>query len=302
MFNIRRLDLKALDMQTIRSFEAMTLPRYRCCLRSEQPDGIADTIIVAIAAESDGKPAGLLLATYFKHIHLAEIHSVFVEEKSRGTDIGSELLTLLEIELVLLKCYEVTIAYHESDACALFLESILKKRNWTKPVPFMIHCKFDVKAFRANWFIKDLKLSADFISFPWQELTTDDRKKLEFQIKQGSIPAHVSPFLNEAAIEPINSLGLRYKGDVVGWMITLRESIDTIRYFALYIQAQFQSQGEAIKLLCESIKLQQASNVPWGVLEVNIPQSSPRWLKFINRRLAPHALEVSYTLLSRKSL
>lgn len=288
---VKRLDLPILDIR----FEKLTESKFLCCLQGQQPDNISDTLIIAIGAFHEKEPVGLLLASFFPILRLAEIHSL----KATDSSSASQIMRTFEEELKVIQCSQMSFAYPAEDPQTPFLEVLLQSEHWSEPRIFQMHCRFDAKAFLPEWIQREQ--AQVFSVFNWSELTSAERHLLEVRLKQGVIPAHVSPFKNENTIESINSLGLRYKDEVVGWMITHREKTDTIRYSALYIFPEYPSR-EAIALLCESIWRQKRSRVPWAILDVNLRQSPKSWVKFVEKRLIPQAISITHTKSSWKLL
>lgn len=295
MTNIERLDLGKLDAQGRQSFYGLTEPKFYPCLKGENPDGIPNTITLAIAAFIEGKPIGLLLATFFSAMRMAEIHSLYVTDESEDREISGQLIQCLEEELQKNNCVVISYVYSSSDPETPNLEKLLNKLGWPAPRLFGIQCRFDGRTFNPPWMQAKYTFPSGFTLFPWSELTFEERKVLMRQLEHGEIHPSVSPFQEEDLIEPINSLGLRYKGSVVGWMVTHRITPNTIRYTALYIERSHQLQGPAIFLLKEAIERQIRSPIPWGVLEMNVRQTELSWLNFVKRRLRPYATEVTYT-------
>jgi len=97
----------------------------------------------------------------------------------------------------------------------------------------------------------------------------------------------------EKIIEYTNSLGLRYKKEVIGWMITHRIAPDTIRYTSLYVDPEYQYKGPSIRLLIESMVLQTRSTIKWALFEINLDQINPSWYKFVQKRLAPYSQKIT---------
>lgn len=299
MYDVKQLDLKTLDAAR---WEHLTEPKYHCCLRGQQPDNITDTQIIAIGASEGGKPIGLLLASFFDAVRFAEVHSLFVAGQYRGQHLGTQLLSVLEGILRPLRCNSISFVYPAEADYTSYLQKILQALAWEGPRPFMTYCKFNGRTFQPPWLRADYEHSMGFTVFPWSQLTDPERKKIESHLKKGIVPLSVSPFRNENRIEPINSLGLRFKGDVIGWMVTHRDDPDTIRYTALYIHHNYYMSGEAIKLLCDAIWRQKKADIPWAILNVNVTLSPPRWLRFLERRLVPYAIEVTHDLNAWKPL
>jgi hypothetical protein len=125
--------------------------------------------------------------------------------------------------------------------------------------------------------------------FPWTELTYYEAVQLNERCRRGEIPAEVNPFYGSSAFEPLNSLGLRYEGRVVGWMVTERVSPTIINYRNLYIDYEFQKKGYAIQLLVDALNIHCRHQIKWGMFKLNVLQATSHWLKFIRRRLSPHA-------------
>ncbi len=296
MYSVTKLDLATLDPHLHEAYAALTDPKYQCCLNSQNPYELSNTTQLAIGATWEEKPIGLVLASEMNFLHFAELYSIYVIEPHRHCKIATQMLSLLESELVKLGSNYITFVYPTEDPTTPYLENLLQNLGWSSPRLFSIHCRFDEKMLTSPWLNKDLQLSSAFSIFPWKELTAEERRFLIHQQEQGAFSPSVSPFGKEEAIlENINSLGLRYNNKVVGWMITHRVAPDTIRYSALYIQREFQYRKEAIILLSKAIKLQKEAGVPWGIMDINIAQIEPSYLQFVQKRYIPFAHTVTYT-------
>lgn len=295
MYTVSLLDAAALNPHMRHALAELTEPKLQRCLEGEPLSPQSYSLTVAIGAFQDDIPVGLLLANLKTPLHLAEIHSLFVHPKHRNRKVASQMLSLLEQEALQKECPVISMIYPSASLTTPFLEQLLRSHGWAAPRLFSIHCRFDGPVFHPPWLSQEYPLSDDFQLFPWKDLQPKEREKLLYRAEQLEILGDISPFREEKLIEPLNSLGLRYQNEVIGWMITHREAPDTIHYFALYIVRAFQYRKEAIKLLQESIRLQQQSSVRWGVLDVNIARTEHSWLKFVKQRLIPYAESVSYT-------
>ena len=79
-----------------------------------------------------------------------------------------------------------------------------------------------------------------------------------------------TPFTQEDKIEPLNSLGLRYKDKVIGWMINHRIAPDTIRYTQMYVHPDYQPLSRSILFLAKAIEIhsREVKEVPKATFRV----------------------------------
>lgn len=289
------LDLPSLSPAELQEYEKLATEDSRSCLHFQHPDKISNTISIAIAATNNDKPVGLLLASFIPSLGRTEVHSIFVEEPFRHRGIGTQLISQLEQEMHRQKCKRIYFSYPQEEVCMPYLEKILKKQNWSGPRYLKVSLRFLESTFDPPWLRLEYKYPPHFKEFLWKKLLKEDRYSIQNLDNQGVVPPAVLPFNDEESIELENSLGLRYKGEMVGWMITHRTSPDTIRYTSLFIIKKFEKLGPAIKLLSDSILLQKKAKVTWGAFELNFEQSPMSWIKFVKRRLIPYADVVKYT-------
>lgn len=290
-----RLDLATLSAAEREAYEALIDSKYHCCLQGKHPDNVSNVTIVAVGAVIDDKPIGIALTSVYGPLRSAHMHWLFVSEAYRHQSIASEILNAMVQELAQQLILAVTFNYPSDTPTAPFLEKLLSQQGWAPPKLFSIECTFEHGHFDPDWLQMPLQLPNGWEMFLWKNLNEQERTLLQFQKTQGVFQPAVSPFgKNEDQQEFLNSLGLRYKGEVVGWMITQRIAPDTIRYTALYIQKLHQATGLAIQLLTSSIRLHIQSGIRYGVLEVNRSQVDASWFNFIKRRLIPHAIKVTY--------
>lgn len=265
------------------------------------------SIPLVLGAFLNDVPIGIVVAFYYKIIHRALIQTLFVKEEYRHQGLGSTLLQRLEIVLKMEGIHTVTVNYEASLPTSLYFEKILKKQHFGPSTISYQRYLFDSATFRPSWLTRvPTKLPKDFSLFSWAALKKEDRKELEFQYKQRSYTADIYPFFKEELIEPSNSLGLRYKGKVIGWIITHRIRPDLIRYTALYLRNEFRlhSFGLAPKLLIESIKRHVFAKNPvkYGSCEIANQPQNPHWSRFIKHKLIPHSIEIQEVKSTYKNL
>ncbi len=172
------------------------------------------------------------------------------------------------------------------------LISLAKQKGWSGPRPYLSRYYFDVQNFHPPWFERTYSFSKNVTPFLWKERTLKEEKDVLQWADQSQIPPSVSPFFWPEPLENLNSLGLRYRDTLIGWIVTHRMDPETIRYTALYCDPNHRAKGDIIKLLIQSIKLQQHSSIPRSLFEINHQLVEPKWIDFVQQRLAPHAQDV----------
>lgn len=287
MYAIKKVDSAALAEK---EFSSLVLPQFHLWL-SESP---AELALMAFAAMDQDTPVGVVLASIIPAFKIAEVHSLFVAEPYRNKKIATRLMQALQKELSLEHYLAIKGIYEVETPFTPILEHIFNRLGWAPPQPFSFQCHFDTD-FNAPWLYKKYSLPKGFKVFPWGQLTPKESQKLHLQQDQGVFPTRVSPFIHEDRIEPTSSLGLRYRGEVIGWMITQRLAPDLVQFSALYIDREFKFRGPAMRLLTDSIKLYLASGIRNSVIYINLLQVEPSWLKFVEKRLIPYANKVTHT-------
>jgi uncharacterized protein (TIGR03032 family) len=277
------------------AYEAFTFPSLQKRWQTHPQRGE----LFGISATIDSQMIGMVIAEILPASETisstsAEILSLFVVPAHRHQGIGTLLVAYLENHLVKQGCTQVGIAYQSSEITTLALEPLLQKCGWLAPqTTFFLGQTVTEKIARAPW-LQKYPLPEKFEIFPWSELTAEEKQSI---LARKEYPEMLSPFKDEARIEPLNSLGLRYQNEIVGWIVTHRVAEDTIRYSTLFILPKFQRMGRGISLLASAIKRQVSSFVPqykFAVSRENAPM-----LQFVRRHLRSY---LTYCSESRYSL
>lgn len=280
-----------LENSTAAKYERLTFPSFR----SQLLDLESQKSIVAIAASDLEQPVGLALGKIQPDGSSAEVLSIFVAAPYRCAGLGTTLLTRLELELHQKGCTNVKLVYMTNKPTTPALERLLQKCNWTPPEPRMLVCKGKGESvMEAPWMKKYSSLPASYTIFPWLEITQDERLAIQEQQKEHPwIPKDLIPFQHEPDMEPLNSLGLRYKGQVVGWIINHRIAPDTIRYTCSFVREDLQKMGRVISLYAEACKRQVEAQIPNGIWTVPLVHKS--MVAFVKRHLTPYLTSLAET-------
>ncbi|QTA85220.1 GNAT family N-acetyltransferase [Desulfonema magnum] len=285
-------------------YEQMTFPAFRHLLKEVSPKGP----YIAISHSILGMPSGLILADMMDG-QTPEVLSVFVAKEFRNQGIGTVLMTRLEKKLTRRGRTGVFGIYTANKPSARVLERVLEKCGWESPTPRQLICTSkgeDVEQMMRSDWMNNYRLPKNFKIFPWTEVTPEELEEIRaWPYDPPYYHSGLTPFLKvDEEFEPINSLGLRYKGEIVGWLITVRIGPGTVRYDRLFVRKEFQRTGRAIPLLAESIRRQYAheGHIPtkggiWRTQADNAPM-----VRFIRKRLGPYLTSLIETKESFKAL
>ena len=290
-------NLLDLDNFTVQSYKHLTYPLWRDRLHRSQ----YRNSIFAVGAEYNLEPVGLAIANLIPLTKKAQIVSLYVKPKYRRRGIGGMLLDKISRKLSALGFGELELRYTASANSTPALESLLSQQGWSVPQPKMLVCYSTAEKMQQAPWLYSYRLPQTFSIFPLVELTSQEYQTIQQQqARQPWYPEILSPFQAELPVEPLNSLGLRYQGQVVGWMATHRIAPDTIRYTSLFVRRDLQKMGRAIPLVAEAIKLQLKSSVSQYTCATQI--DNQQMVNFVRRRLQPFLTQVreskqSYRLL-----
>lgn len=281
-------------------FLGLTYRSYTPLLATISPESMGVAVAAIQAQGQTEEPIGLALARIEEDQITAQVLSLFVVGAARHQGIGKELLAHLERALLERGVIQVYGVYPSGKETTPFLERLLASQGWAPPRPRMY--LFQARRgslesiLNAPW-LKPTELAPEYHVFPWAEHTAEDRAAILAGVQAGRIPANLSPFNEEAQVDPYVSLGLRYRGVIYGWMICHRIAPHTVRYTALFIREDIPQKGLGFKLFAASLHrhLQSDRDFPdvsgcWGVLASN------PFAEFLRRRLLPHLPDVSVSL------
>lgn len=288
-------DLKKLKDDELTVYRQFLKEEFWPCLQGKDPWEIESAeIFAAVAMTDDDVPVGLALLTLRRSLTWAILLSITLNSSSGDQDVGKQLLEHLEGFLRGIECHVFTYMYSDNDPDFTQLEALLSQDGWNTPQLLLIRCHFEGHKFNAPWFKRYVKipLPENFEFFPWTKLKPRERELLEHKQEEGIFPPSVSPFHQEKNIEPLNSLGVRFKGDVIGWMITNRLDADTICYSSFFIEPDYRETKISLCMVAKSILLQLHSTIEKGVIELNPTLANQSWVIFFKNRFMPSAERV----------
>lgn len=256
--------IEILPLDQIEPYLSFTFPYYR----EQIEQGPQQGKWIAIGAAEHTTPVGLALAAIDGDC--GNLVSLYVNPQQRRQKVGTRLMEALEEAIQEMGCRSLSLNYTTKRATAANLESILTQLNWPLPTCQMFFCEYDMLALQHPPFAEFQPLAHPFTLFPFDAIT--DAEKTWIQDHCGTLfPRELDPLRDRENLESLNSIGLRFQNELIGWIVTHRISLETIRYTSLFVKPAFRPKGVAIALMAEAVRKQ-----------------------FLCRELAPRALHGTY--------
>jgi GNAT superfamily N-acetyltransferase len=180
-------------------------------------------------------------------------------------------------------------AYRTSWRSRGAIEALLRSRAWSPPETRLVLARgesgFARRFLRAP--VPELPPEAEL--FTWDDLPEAERDRiLARQREDPWYPEILTPFQEEPRLEPTVSVGLRWRGEVAGWMICHRVAFDTLQYSALFLRDDLRGSGLGRALLRDAVRRRLADpDIRHAILAVDasnapvrawLEQASPRYL------------------------
>ncbi|HEX2916147.1 MAG TPA: SDR family NAD(P)-dependent oxidoreductase [Chloroflexia bacterium] len=288
--------LQVLDATTAGSYQLLTYKKNYKMLSPEQ----LESATVAIGASVLDIPVGLVLASLDPARQTVKVISIFVGSHQRKRGIGKALLEKLE-KVTREKGYtRAELNYLENLPACQALENLLGKCGWSKPaltgLTFeMTPGKDETGKPKAD--LSSLTLPEGCTLFKWADLTEIDKAQiLELVSTDSRYKGIKTPRFED--FEPLNSLGLRYQGQIVGWQLTSRLRPDTIAYDGLFVRSDIRNQAGGNSLMLHAVALQQQSAIP--VLHWQIEIFQKHMIKLVENIVSPYPNTVIQMRTSQK--
>lgn len=288
------MDLEKIKISKIDSNEA---GRFTC------KEGATTSLLpsTTIGAFYKGQLIAVIAASYLKMVRKAEIELFCVLEEFRGLGIGKLLIENVEKELREAGAKTILLLYASDLTKRASLEYLLKRLDWKGSSPLLQRYYYRVQEFSPPWF-KKRALPISFQIHCWDELKREERRLLQIQVNQGVYPYAVYPYGERGDPDSTNSLFLRSKDRVVGWIATHRVDSNTLIYSCLYVHRDYRNRQITLPLLCESIRKQQSSAIALAMFEINRLQVTSSWNRFISTHLASYSFQQTTIFCAQKRL
>jgi lantibiotic modifying enzyme/GNAT superfamily N-acetyltransferase len=299
-FRIARLDPAAAA-----GFGDMTFPVYRHLLTlrpgSRHPEQ-GDTRPIqplAFAALAGGERAGLLLLEMpLGDSRPPEVLSLFVAPPFRRRGVGSALVAAAEREIRERGFSELDAVYTTGRPGSAIAEHLLERRGWEAPETRTVLVQIVPRDFLASSLLAPARVAAldpGFEYFSWADLDPAERQELiDSDARQPWVTKGLWAWKYDTeGFDRATSLGVRWGGQIVGWVLSQRIDATSVRYLASFLRKDLSRRSRILPLYRESLERGRRDGVELATWVT--PMLYPSMIRFIQKWMAPHARLVAET-------
>ncbi len=290
--------------------QAMTFPAYRHllalepCVRLPKEPEQRSIRPLGIVAREGGGIVGLALAEMpvREGDGLPELLSLFVQAPHRGRGIATALVAGVEAALRDSGFDSVEATYTTGKPSIPALERVFAKREWDAPQLRTVSVRFTLdEAVSTPWYGR-VRLPAGAEMVSWKDVTAAERAEIQESNRRDPwIPNSLQPWRHDVlGFDPISSLGVRYRGRVVGWMINHEMAPRTIRFTCSFMRKDLSRRARILPLYSEAIRRLHEAGFERGTFVT--PTVYPEMVEFIRQHIAPYVSFTGETRGTRKKL
>jgi GNAT superfamily N-acetyltransferase len=276
---------------------AMTFPAYRHLIPLEPTerhpgDGKPIRPLGVLAFEGEQLVGVGLAEVPLSSGPVPEILSLFVAPEKRKQGVATALVEALEQELRGHGCTRVEAVYMTGKPSVQAVERIFVKRHWEAPVPRTITVKFTPEEAATTPWYGRIPLRKDESIFPWTEITEAERAHIkESHERSPWIATGLESWRHDSiGFEATSSVGLRYRGEVVGWVINHEIAPKTVRMTCSFVRADLARRARILPLYTASLERLRASGcrqclfvtpVTYGPMVDFVKNRCEQWVSFV---------------------
>lgn len=231
--------------------------------------------LLGLSAMANGEMVGLGLAER-QGATAAQVISLMVAPQWRGQGIGSQVLRGLSTFLAHEGVQQVSIRYQSSLDGPGPMDRLLLRLGWAEPQPLFLLLEGKANELAAIGWPERCPLPPGYRLENWQPAQAVAATAL-------GAPGELLAATGSSLIDPGVSLALLHGDALVGWLIADRTSATTVRYSSLYVQPGHRVRGQALTLLVEGFRRQQAAGI--AVARAAVAPQSAGMIRLVRRHL-----------------
>ncbi|PWK04937.1 GNAT family N-acetyltransferase [Tumebacillus permanentifrigoris] len=264
------------------AFRLLALPEARHLFTDFPPS------LRMVGAVQDGHPVGLAIGDQ-QQGSAANLLSLTVVEGARHKGIGKSLLLELEDLLRRRGCSSILAEYLADPVLPSESGSFLTACGFDTPRPGIHIWSGALEILQEILWVGRCRLPDAFSVGPWSSLTTSEREAVHAGLGVW-YPPILSPFAEEAMLDPERSMVLRYRGEVVGWMILEVFDAQTVLFKTMFVHQRHQRAGRGVALISEACqRMLQDPEFQQGIFFVEAVNAS--MVRFMQDRLGHPEIE-----------
>jgi GNAT superfamily N-acetyltransferase len=277
----------------------LTFPHYRSFLTLAGGPNVCAHVL-----QTPDGPKGLCLGLRNTEGDGGQIASLYIAPELRNQGWGGRLIAPVEEDLKSRGAVELGLVYTNGPS-APALEALLRRAGWGEPQRRTRLGFFRSTVLLAADWVQRAKLADGFSLFTWQDLPKEERAWILDHVGQpGWHRAALSPFAEDDKCESQISVGLRYHGEIAGWLVLHRVIAGSIRCTTIFVREDLRRHAPHVAMTAESLRRHVASPIALSHPSVGFiqPLSDPAVSRFFERRLSPYVDSIKETRACWKKL
>jgi GNAT superfamily N-acetyltransferase len=224
--------------------------------------------------------------------------SVYVQPALRRQGVAGALFKALAEELSRLGWSRAEVVYTTGRPGSAAVERLLARGGWAPPATRTVLVHLVPREMVASELFAEKRLAAldpGFEIFPWSELPAAERDALRAadERRRWVTPGLAAWKFDSEPFDTAASIGARYRGEVVGWVIGQPISATAVRYLCSFLRKDLSRRGRILPLYRASLLRAAAAGRELATFVT--PVIYPTMIRFIHRWMAPHASLVAET-------
>jgi GNAT superfamily N-acetyltransferase len=268
----------SLDKRNCRPFEQLVLPLFPGYL-----DRLDQAELVALGAQADSRPAGLLLAGAVPSVKHPgtwetdhwEARQIYVPPAERRKGVGRELLLALEALLRERGVGRLSLTYTLEETRSQAVDAFIVKCGWPEPVTVSRQYRISRSRLNSRWLglpgreVRRCRLPEGVSVTDFTTLTEREKEELAAGWDLW-YPAHLAPLDGPDRLNLENSLLLRADGVIAGWLYALKFLSGSVYYRGVFVKTEYRARAYGFYLLAAAVNLQLERGDTNAVFAVNV--------------------------------